>query len=75
MWKTLTFRAIATTIDFSTNLIAIGNLVTASLLSAWNTVTGPWIYLGHELAWDYFGAPAVKQLDLPGIGVEAAAGT
>ncbi len=75
VWKTLTFRAIATTIDFSTNLIAIGNLVTASLLSAWNTVTGPWIYLGHELAWDYFGAPAVKQLDLPGIGVEAAAGT
>lgn len=70
VWKTITFRMIATTIDFSTNVIAIGNLVTASLLSAWNTVTGPWIYLAHELAWDYFGAPAVTGLDLPGIGAE-----
>jgi uncharacterized membrane protein len=73
VWKTLTFRAIATTIDFSTNVIAIGNLTTAALLSAWNTVTGPWIYLGHELAWDYFGAPSVRQRDLPGLGPEAGA--
>ena len=72
VWKTLTFRAIATTIDFTTNVIAIGNLVTASLLSAWNTLTGPWIYLGHELAWDYFGSPPAKQRDLPGIGLENA---
>ena len=70
VWKTLTFRAIATTLDFSTNVIAIGNLVTAGLLSAWNTLTGPWIYLGHELAWDYFGAPARTQRDLPGLGAE-----
>ncbi len=74
VWKTITFRMIATTIDFSTNVIAIGNLTTAVLLSAWNTVTGPWIYLAHEMAWDYFGAPAVRQLDLPGLGPEAAAG-
>ncbi len=70
VWKTLTFRAIATTLDFTTNVIAIGNLVTASLLSAWNTVTGPWIYLGHELAWDYFGAPAEQRRDFPGLGPE-----
>lgn len=70
VWKTLTFRAIVTTLDFTTNVIAIGNLVTASLLSAWNTVTGPWIYLGHELAWDYFGAPAEQRRDFPGLGTE-----
>ncbi len=75
VWKTITFRMIATTIDFSTNVIAIGNLTTAALLSAWNTVTGPWIYLAHEMAWDYFGTPPVRQRDLPGLGPEAAAGS
>ena len=66
--KTLTFRVIATTIDFTTNLIFIGDLTTAALLSTWNTLTGPWIYLAHELAWDYFGTPAAQRLELPGMG-------
>ena len=70
VWKTLTYRAIATTIDFTTNVVAMGNLVSAALLSVWNTLTGPWIYLGHELAWDYFGAPALPRRDLPGLGPE-----
>lgn len=72
VWKTLTFRGIVTTLDFTTNVIVIGNAVTAGLLSAWATVTGPWVYLAHELAWDYYGAPAAPQLDLPGIGAEHA---
>lgn len=72
VWKTLTFRGIVTTLDFTTNVLVIGNVVTAALLSAWGTVTGPWIYLAHELAWDHYGTPAEPQLDLPGIGVEGA---
>ena len=72
VWKTLTYRAIATTIDFSTNLMAMGSLVPAALLSTWNTLTGPWIYLAHELAWDYFGAPAEQRRELPGLGAEVA---
>ena len=72
VWKTLTYRAIVTSIDFSTNVIAIGDVVTAALLSTWSTLTGPWIYLGHELAWDYFDAPPEHHLTLPGIGVAQA---
>ncbi len=72
VWKTLTYRVVATTIDFSTNVMAMGNLVSAALLSTWNTLTGPWIYLGHELAWDYVGTPAEQHLELPGLGAETA---
>lgn len=71
VWKTLTFRAVVTTLDFTSNAIAIGNLTTAALLSAWNTLTGPWVYLAHELAWDYFGATSTPDRDLPGLGEEA----
>lgn len=72
VWKTLTFRGIVTTIDFTANVIILSDLVTATLLSAWATVTGPWLYLAHELAWDYFSAPPGRRLDLPGIGTERA---
>lgn len=71
VWKTLSFRAIVSTFDFTSNRIAIGNLATATLLSAWNTLTGPWVYLAHELAWDYFGSPAAgDEREIPGLGDE-----
>lgn len=70
VWKTLTFRAMVTTLDFTSNLVAIGNFTTAAMLSAWGMLTGPWVYLGHELLWDYFATPTATQLELPGIGSE-----
>lgn len=53
--KTITFRIIVTTLDFSTNLLVIGELNTAAGLSAFNLVAGPLFYLGHEAAWNYLG--------------------
>jgi hypothetical protein len=53
-------------------VIAIGDVVTSALLSAWSTLAGTWIYLGHELAWDYFDAPPQHHLALPGIGTAQA---
>ncbi len=70
VWKTISFRVISTTIDFTTNLIAIGEVATAAALSAVPILIGPWIYLGHELAWEHFGAPAVPHEALPGLGAE-----
>ena len=70
VWKTISFRLISTTIDFTTNLIAIGDLATAAALSAVPIFIGPWIYLGHELAWDHFGGPTAPQQALPGLGEE-----
>ena len=55
--KTVTFRIIVTTLDFTTNLVVIGELNTAAGLSAFNLVAGPLFYLAHEAAWNYLGPP------------------
>ncbi len=70
VWKTITYRVIGTSLDFATNLIAIGDLATAAALSSLPILIGPWIYLGHELAWEHFGGPANRQEALPGLGAE-----
>jgi uncharacterized membrane protein len=53
--KTITFRIIVTTLDFTTNYVVIGELQTAAGLSAVNLVAGPLFYLAHETAWNYLG--------------------
>ena len=52
--KTITFRIIVTTLDFTTNYVVIGELATAAGLSAFALVAGPLFYLAHETAWNYF---------------------
>ena len=58
--KTITFRTIATTMDFTTNFVVVGDLATAALLSASGFILGPFVYLGHEMVWDYYGSPRVR---------------
>jgi uncharacterized membrane protein len=53
--KTVTYRVIVTTLDFTTNYVVIGELQTAAGLSTFNLVAGPLFYLAHETAWNYFG--------------------
>src|SRR5262245_5623275 len=53
--KTITFRIIVTTLDFTTNYVVIGELATAAGLSAFALVAGPVFYLAHETAWNCFG--------------------
>ena len=53
--KTITFRIIVTSLDFTMNYVVIGELGTAAGLSTFNLVAGPLFYLGHEAAWNYFG--------------------
>jgi uncharacterized membrane protein len=55
--KTITFRVIVTTLDFTSNLIVIGELGTAAGLSSFALVAGPLFYLAHEGAWNYLGPP------------------
>ena len=52
--KTITFRTIATAVDFTANYVVVGELATAVLLSASGFVLGPFVYFGHEKAWEYF---------------------
>ena len=54
--KTITFRSFATVIDFTTNLIVVGDLATATGLSAVGFVVGPFVYIGHEKVWERIGA-------------------
>jgi uncharacterized membrane protein len=58
--KTITFRTIATTMDFTTTYVAIGDLAQAVSLSAFGFVIGPFVYLGHEMAWNYFSPRGVS---------------
>jgi uncharacterized membrane protein len=55
--KTITFRIVVTSLDFSVNLLVLGEIGTAAGLSTFNLVAGPLYYLGHEAAWSYFGPP------------------
>ena len=54
--KTITFRMIVTTLDFTTNYVVIGEVATAAGLSTFNLIAGPLFYLAHEAAWNYFGS-------------------
>jgi uncharacterized membrane protein len=63
--KTITFRTIASTVDFTLNFVVVGDFVTAVALSASGFILGPFVYLGHEMAWDRY-APPIEQLpELP----------
>jgi uncharacterized membrane protein len=53
--KTITFRTIATVMDFTTNFVVVDDVLTAIGLSATGFVLGPFVYWGHEKVWDYFG--------------------
>ena len=68
--KTITFRTIATVMDFTTNFVVIGDIATAAGLSAFGFVLGPFVYLGHEAAWDRF-ARAKNTLDVTPIAEPA----
>jgi uncharacterized membrane protein len=59
--KTVTYRAIVTTVDFSVNFFVIGELVTAAGLSGLSLVGGPIAYFAHEAAWHYWGPASARQ--------------
>lgn len=63
--KTITFRTIATVMDFTTNYVVVGDVATAAGLSAFGFVVGPFVYLGHEKLWEYYGPEATDRPDPP----------
>jgi len=62
--KTVTYQTMATTLDFTTHYVVVSNLATAAALSAFGFVVSPFVYFGHEMAWDYYGSPRACRLDL-----------
>jgi uncharacterized membrane protein len=65
--KTITFRTIATTVDFTMNFVVVGELATAAALSASGFILGPFVYLGHEMAWDYYRSTKELVPELPAL--------
>jgi len=66
--KTITFRIVVATLDFSTNYIVIGEIATAAGLSTFNLIAGPLFYFAHEAVWNHLGpaeASAGVKLQLP----------
>jgi len=55
--KTITFRTVATVVDFTANYVVVGELAAAVILTAFAFVVGPFVYFGHEKAWDYYDPP------------------
>ena len=62
--KTVTFRTLATAMDFTTNYVVVGDVTSAVLLSATGFVLGPFVYYGHEKAWEHFGPAVDKKLEM-----------
>jgi uncharacterized membrane protein len=60
--KTVTYQVMATALDFTTHYVVVGSLGTAASLSAIGFVVSPFVYFGHEIAWDYYGSWA-RRLD------------
>jgi uncharacterized membrane protein len=52
-------------VDFTATYVVVGEFATAVTLSAFGFVLGPFVYLGHEMAWDYYGSPRESAVDLP----------
>ncbi len=66
--KTITFRTLATIMDFTTIYVVVGDLATAAGLSAFGFVVGPFVYWGHEKAWEHYTSsdrPPVALLPKP----------
>jgi|GEM_PF-1687255 len=63
--KTITYRTIATVVDFTTNYVVVRNLSEAVILSASGFILGPFVYFGHEKAWEYFTSRAERAAEPP----------
>ena len=70
MLKTVTYRIIVTTVDFTTNYVVLGELTTAAGLSAVSFVAGPIFYFVHETGWNFLGPTLARKLGRRGIAID-----
>jgi len=53
--KTIVYEAMGASAEFTVNLLVVGDVATAAIITAPLVIFGPFIYYGHEKAWEYFG--------------------
>jgi uncharacterized membrane protein len=61
--KTVTYRAIVTTLDFGANYFVIGEMAIAAGLSSLSLIAGPIAYFAHEAVWHYYGPASAHHLN------------
>ncbi len=61
--KTIVYETLGTISEFSVNWLVVGDFTTAVIITAPFALFSPFVYLGHEKAWDYFTERA-KRKDL-----------
>jgi uncharacterized membrane protein len=61
--KTITYRTIATIVDFTTNYVVVGTVAEAAILSATGFFLGPFVYFGHERAWEYLAGDSTPKAE------------
>ena len=52
--KTIVYEAMGASAEFTVNLLVVGDVATAAIITAPLVIFGPFIYYGHEKAWEYF---------------------
>ena len=63
--KTITFRTLATIMDFTTNYVVVRDATQAVILSSSGFILGPFVYFGHEWVWDRFSSARLSSAQLP----------
>jgi uncharacterized membrane protein len=63
--KTVTFRTLATLMDFTVNYVVVRDVTQAVILSSSGFILGPFVYYGHEWVWDRFTKPQQPAADAP----------
>jgi uncharacterized membrane protein len=63
--KTVTFRTLATLMDFTVNYVVVRDVTQAVILSSSGFILGPFVYYGHEWVWDRFTKPQQPTADMP----------
>jgi uncharacterized membrane protein len=63
--KTIVYETLGTVAEFTVNFVVVGDAATAAILTAPFAILGPFIYLGHEKAWDAFTKRARQALPSP----------
>jgi uncharacterized membrane protein len=61
--KTITYRAMVTTVGFGANYFVIGEVATAAGLSGLSLIAGPIAYFAHEAIWHYYGPASAHHLN------------
>jgi uncharacterized membrane protein len=63
--KTVTFRTLATLMDFTVNYVVVRDVTQAVILSSSGFILGPFVYYGHEWVWDRFTTPQQPVAEAP----------